>query len=202
MLISKDQIKVAKLAGTDDSHPLLEQVKIYKEDGKIVTVATDSYILAEVIEETPNAEDYPTITEDQKYTDPEVALVPATVLAELAKKLKVKKTLPILSYGVVEKGKITTTDLDTTTVLSFKEIEGQYPDYRKLMARFAKKGKVTLTVNPKLLIKALSLFNNEQTVDVTIHMDSNGLTAKFDPMLLSNENNGIKKTAVVMPLKS
>lgn len=201
MLVSKHQIKVAKLAGTDDARPLLQQVKVYKEDGKIVAVATDSYILGEIIEpdNTP-IDEYPLLPGGEKYGDPEEVLVPATVLTELGKKLKAKNTLPILGLGMVEKGKVITTDLDTTTTLSFQEVEGKYPDYRKLMDGFKDKGKVTLTINPKLLIRALSMFS-EDSVQVTIHVNSDGKVASLDPMLVTTDYAGVKKTAVIMPLK-
>lgn len=201
MLVSKHQIRVAKLAGTDDARPLLQQVKVYKEDGKIVAVATDSYILGEIIEpdNTP-IDEYPLLPGGDKYSDPEEVLVPATVLTELGKKLKAKNTLPILGLGVVEKGKVITTDLDTTTTFSFQEVEGKYPDYRKLMDGFKDKGKVTLTINPKLLIRALSMFS-EDSVQVTIHVNSDGKVASLDPMLVTTDYAGVKKTAVIMPLK-
>lgn len=203
MLVSKEQIKVAKLAGSDDARPMLQQVKVYKEDGKIVVVATDSYLLGEIIEpdNTPIT-DYPLLPGNDKYADPDEVLVPATVLIDLGKKIKAKNTLPILGLGMVEKGKVITTDLDTTTTLSFQEIEGEYPDYRKLMKNYSGKGKVTLTVNPKLLVRALSMFGNDESVDITIHVENTGLAAKLDPMLLTKEEAGVRKTAVIMPLKS
>lgn len=201
MLVSKHQIRVAKLASTDDTRPLLQQVKVYKEDGKIVAVATDSYILGEIIEpdNTP-IDEYPLLPGGDKYSDPEEVLVPATVLTELGKKLKAKNILPILGLGVVEKGKVITTDLDTATTLSFQEVEGKYPDYRKLMDGFKDKGKVTLTINPKLLVRALSMFS-EDSVQVTIHVNSDGKVASLDPMLVTTDYAGVKKTAVIMPLK-
>lgn len=202
MLISKEQIKVAKLASTDGARPMLTHVKVFRQDGKIVTVATDSYILGEIIEDENIAiDEYPLLPGGDKYSNPEEVLVPATVLTELGKKLKAKNILPVLGYGVVEKGKVVTTDLDTATTLSFQEIEGKYPDYRKLIDNYASKGKVTLTVNPKLLVRALSMFGDD-SVEITIHVEKTGLAAKLDPMLITQESGGTKKTAVVMPLKS
>lgn len=202
MLISKDQIRVAKLAGTDDVRPMLQRVKVYKEDGKVVVVATDSYILGEIIEpdNTP-IDDYPLLADGKKYEDPKEVLVPATVLTELGKRLKKKNVLPILNLGVVEKNKVTTTDLDVATTLTFHDIEGAYPDYRKLMDGYKDRGTVSLTVNPKLLVRALSMFT-EDSVQVTIHVDKDGKAASLDPLLVTSELNGAKKTAVIMPLKS
>ena len=202
MLISKEQVRVAKLASSDGSRPVLQQVKVYKHDGKVVTVATDSYVLGEVIEDTPSIDDFPTLPDGQGYKPTSEVLVPAAVLLELGKKLKVKNVLPVLGYGLVEKGRVVTTDLDVNTALSFHEIEGKYPDYRRLIDDYAGKKEVSITLNPKILAKALALFGNDSSIELTLHLQDDGSAAKLDPVILTSENAGTKKTAVVMPLKS
>ena len=62
MLVSKSLLSTIATASKDDSRPLLTCIRVYKEGENIVSVATDGYILSEVIEKTPPADDYPELT--------------------------------------------------------------------------------------------------------------------------------------------
>lgn len=192
MLVSRNHLAVASVASKDDSRPLLQQVKITKADGKVTAVATDSYVLAEVIEETPGPTDFPLIGEDEPKPVNE-AYIEASVAIRASKTIPKKNILPILNYGLVEKGALTTTNLDTATKHTLRDIEGNYPDYKKLIPEPAEK---RITVNPKKLIEGLKLFGEFDSM--TIEFGEKAL----DPIILRSNSGGVKKTVVVMPLKS
>lgn len=193
MLVNKSMLVVAALASTDDARPLLETVKLYKEDGKTVAVATDSYVLGEIIEETPDISEYPELS--QPLTDPDAVLLPAKAAIKIAKAITKSKVLPVLNYAVIESDKAIATDLEETTTLGFKSPEGNYPDYRKLMEKYDGEY-VTVKLNPKYIKTVLGMFKGDIEVNVSVPVDD-----KYAPTIFRTEGNGTKKTALIMPLK-
>lgn len=198
MLVSKSLLSTIATASKDDTRPLLTCIRVYKEDDKIVSVATDGYILSEVIESTPSADDFPELPFVKTDDTPESILIPA----ETAKKMigSIKKNdsgLPILSYAQLTKDTLVTTDLEQTTALHFRSPEGNYPEYRKLVELDEEKAKTykKATVNPKYLKQVLALFKDDYSVELSISED------KFAPVFIRSESNGVKKMAVIMPLK-
>lgn len=198
MLVSKSLLSTIATASKDDTRPLLTCIRIYKEDDKIVSVATDGYILSEVIESTPSADEYPDLPFVKTDEEPESILIPA----ETAKKMigSIKKNdsgLPVLSYAQLTKDTLVTTDLEQTTALHFRSPEGNYPEYRKLTDVDEEKAKTykTVKVNPKYLKQTLALFKDDLSVELSISDD------KFAPVFIRSEEYGVKKMAVIMPLK-
>jgi len=193
MLVSKNHLALSALASKDDARPLLMQIKIYKEDGKVVAVATDSYVLGEVIEETPAIEDFPQLKDGIEPEPIDEVLVEASIAERASKTLVKKAILPVLGYGLLEKDALTTTNLDTATVHTIRPIEGNYPDYRKLIPEPAE---FRVTLNPKNLIKALKMFGEFESMTIEFG------EKRLDPVILRSNSGGVKKTVVVMPLKS
>jgi DNA polymerase III sliding clamp (beta) subunit (PCNA family) len=195
MLVSKSLLSVIATASNDDSRPLLTCIKLYKEDGKVVSVSTDSYILAEVIEQTPAIDEYPELPHDHKPTDPDEVLMPASTAKRLSDAIKKGGVLPVLNYALVESDTATTTDLEEVTTLTFRSPEGNYPKYRELIERESAKQFYTTTINPKYLKKALAMFKDDTDVDISVSSD------KYAPVFLRTDSAGIKKTVAIMPLK-
>lgn len=197
MIVSKPLLSVLALASKDGTRPLLNAVRLYKEDGNVVSVATNGYILGEVIESTPPLADYPELPNDHKLTDPDEVLIPATTAKRLVSAIKKSDMLPILNYAVVEADTATTTDLEEITTLTFRSPSGNYPEYRKLLTdERAKGGYVKTTIDPKNLKQVLEMLKDETSV--AIEVSSNKMAGVF----ITSESNGVKKTAVIMPMRS
>ena len=192
MLLSKALLSVGAIASDDDARPLLQHIKVDRENGKVTAVATDSYILAEVIQETPDPLEFPKIGNDENQPI-EHALIDATVALAASKGIPRKVVLPILNYALVEKNAISTTNLDTSTRHSYRDIEGKYPDYKKLIPAPAD---FSVNLNPKYLIAACKLFDEHEGMSIEF-----GKT-KMDPVVLRSNSAGVQKTVLVMPLRA
>ena len=197
MLVSKSLLSTIATASKDDSRPLLTCIRVYKEDDKIVSVATDGYILSEVIETTPNADDFPELPFAQSEEQPDSVLVPAETAKKMIAAMKKNDSgLPVLSYAQLVKDSIVTTDLEQTTALHFRSPEGNYPEYRKLTDVDEEKAKTykTVKVNPKYLKQVMALFKDDYNVELSV---GDGMS----PVFIRSEQDGVKKMAVIMSLK-
>lgn len=200
MLVSKSLLSVQAVASKDDSRPLLTCVKLYKENDAIVSVATNGYILGEVIEKTPAVDEYPELPAIGERVLVDEVLIPAKSAKTLAKAIKKNDTgLPILSYAVVEEERASTTDLETVTTLGFRKTEGNYPEYRKLINDYTEKNSVSVHINPDYLKQVLEMFKGDNSIVLTM---STGERGKLEPVILTNDVAGVKKTGVIMPLKN
>lgn len=200
MLVSKALLSTNVVASKDDSRPLLTCIKLYKEEGAIVSVATNGYILGEVIEMTPAVDEYPELPAIGERVLADVVMLPAKSAKTLSKAIKKNDTgLPILSYALVEEERESTTDLETVTTLGFHKTEGNYPEYRKLIPEYTDKNSVTITLNPEYLKQVLEMFKGDNSISLVV---STGEKSKLDPVILTSNAYGVKKTGVVMPLKS
>lgn len=197
MLVSKSLLSTIVTASKDDTRPLLTCIRVYKEDDKIVSVATDGYILSEVIESTPNADDFPELPFTHSVEQPNDILIPADTAKKMIGSMKKSVALPVLNYAQVLKDSIVTTDLEQTTALHFRSPEGNYPKYRELTDLTEEKAKTykTVKLNPKYLKQVMALFKDDYNVELSVSDD------KFAPVYIRSEQDGVKKMAVIMPLK-
>ena len=199
MLVSKTLLSTIVTASKDDTRPLLTCIRVYKEGENIVSVATDGYILSEVIEKTPDVGDFPNVPiSDHTLGEADDVLVPAETAKKMIAAIKKSDTLPVLNYAALTSASLTTTDLEMTTMLHFKSPEGNYPEYRKLITIDDEKAKTynSVTVNPKYLKQVMALFKDDYSVELSVSSD------KYSPVFIRSENNGVKKTVVIMPLKA
>lgn len=198
MLLTKEQLRVAPFASSDHTRPVLTRIRATrdKETETITTVATDGYVLAEIIAPADDVSEYPKIREYKKNNPVDTALIDADIAKKIAKAIpKPKDTaLPVLNHAIVEDGVISTTDLETTTSYAYREPEGDYPDYKQLLPK--KPSNLQVAVNPKYLIKAAEMF--EKYEGMTIELGEK----KMDPIVLRSDSNGVQKMVVIMPLKS
>lgn len=196
MLVSKSLLSTIASASKDDTRPLLTCIRVYKEGDTIVSVATDGYILSEVIETTPADADYPELPHKAHIgNETQEVLVPATTAKKMIGMMKKNDMLPVLNFALLGNDTISTTDLEQTSVLHFRSPEGNYPEYRELIEREEKKEYVTSKVNPKYLKQVLAMFKDDTDVDISVSAD------KHAPVFIRSNHNGIKKTAVIMPLR-
>lgn len=196
MLVSKSLLSTIASASKDDTRPLLTCIRVYKEGDTIVSVATDGYILSEVIETTLPDTDYPELPHKAHIgSETEAVLVPATTAKKMIALMKNSDVLPVLNFALLGNDTITTTDLEQTSVLHFRSPEGNYPEYRELIEREEKKEYVTSKVNPKYLKQVLAMFKDDTDVDISVSAD------KHAPVFIRSNHMGVKKTAVIMPLR-
>lgn len=144
--------EVVFAASNDDSRPVLTGVYFHGTDGGIITVATDSYRLAEY-----------------KLAKSKAALnflVPASAAADLLRIISDTDKQILLTHDDqqvrFEVGEV---------VLVARLIEGNYPDYRKLIpTKFATTAKMKRTdfIN---IAKVSSLFARESAGSITIKAD-------------------------------
>lgn len=194
MLLSKEHLSVGSLASKDDTRPILQQVKAVRNaDGDVTTVATDGYVLAEVIQRMPDPTEFPQVGDDSNNMPIDDAFIDAEVALKTKRAIKKNSLLPILNYAIVEDGAITTTDLQTKVRYGFHKVEGNFPDYEPLVPRTPAEFQVR--INPKYLIKGLQLFDKDDGMTIEF-----GATA-LSPVVLRSDSGGVKRTVVVMPLK-
>lgn len=194
MLLTKRQLLLHHTASKDDSRPVLEQIYVFKEDGETVAVSTDSYVLAEVREQTELAENFPNVTPDVDNAEIESAYIQAEVAKKILPLIPKKVVLPVLGKALVQKDELVTTDLDKTTKLITREQEGKYPDYKKLMPE--KPAEFRVNLNPAKLKQVLEVFKDEHTLSIEFG------EKPLDPVILRGGSAGTKIMAVVMPLKA
>lgn len=193
MLISKQHLLTLHTAGKDDSRPMLTQIKVFKEGKEVVAVSTDSYILSEVREETPDDADFPLAPEDMQGSVIADEYYLTTGNAKKLKRfMKGDKVLPILGYAQVHKDGVFATNLDASIKLYAKPVEGQYPDYQKLIPKENRKAQITL--DPKLLNRALEVFGSDHSITIDIG-------EALEPVVMRNNDSLTKKMVIVMPLK-
>jgi DNA polymerase-3 subunit beta len=112
--------RVARSASRDESRPVLTGILVRFEAGKLVMVATDSYRLS--VKETPLGEAAPELE----------AIIPARALTELSRLAVGGDTIDL---GVHENHAVFGLRYgdDTTTWLTTRRIDGQFPNYRQLL---------------------------------------------------------------------
>jgi DNA polymerase III subunit beta len=109
--------QVSPAASTDEARPVLTAVSLEMGDGKVAAAATDSYRLASKSFEVDGVEQQM------------AALVPASVLSDIAKTVSDTETSEVeVSLGQ-SLAKFVMGDYTVTTTLT----EGSYPEWRKLM---------------------------------------------------------------------
>jgi DNA polymerase-3 subunit beta len=165
-------------ASNDDARPVLTGVYFHSRGGEVVAVATDSYRLAEnKLGKTKSAVNF---------------LVPASAAADL---------LRIIDDSDKE---VTVTHDDQQVLFQVGDvtlvarlIEGNYPDYRKLIpAKFATTAKLQKAdfIN---IAKVSSLFARESAGSITIKVDKAAKEVSINAVASQLGENTAKATAVV-----
>ena len=171
--------QVVFAASSDDARPVLTGVYFHSSGGEVVAVATDSYRLAEnKLGKNKAAVNF---------------LVPSTAAADL---------LRIIDDGNKEVS-VTHDDqqvlfqvVDVTLVARL--IEGNYPDYRKLIpAKFATTAKLQKAdfIN---IAKVSSLFARESAGSITIKVDKSAKEVSINAVASQLGENTAKATAAVV----
>lgn len=145
--INRNHLAVIKAASTDETRFILNGVLLEeteKKEGKqnilgLKAVATDGRILAQYVSYNDQTKEMPVIAgmENAKNTGTR-AIVPSSAIGAVIKALpKKQRRLPVLQNAVVKiSDDVTTfgaTDLETTSVIPAKNIEGHFPNYEQVI---------------------------------------------------------------------
>lgn len=144
--------RVVIAASTDDSRPILTGVYFHQRAGEIITVATDSYRLAE--------------NKLGKNKQPVNFLVPASAVSDVLRVISETNKEVVITH---DDQQVSFETGDVTLVARL--IEGNYPDYRKLIpTKFATTAKMK-RADFTNIAKVSSLFARESAGSITIKMD-------------------------------
>ena len=157
-VISRNTLKIAALATSDDtSRYTLNAVRV-EPDGRCV--ATDGHILviAKDGSATPDA-DFPVVPGLPENVNGSAGAVhiPTGIISRLIKAMPTKSTLPILTMariGATPDGQAyaAATDLEAPTVAKIAELNGQFPQYERVMVKDGQRAHVIkLTLSAEIL---------------------------------------------------
>lgn len=144
--------QVLMAASSDESRPVLTGVYVHNNDRKLYLVATDSYRLAEKI-----------LVKSDQTTN---LLIPATALQDLLRLLSDEEDEVSITHDE-QQVLFKVGDVELVARL----IEGNYPDYRKLIPQNFAQTAVVKKQEFINITKVSSLFARESAGSVTIHLD-------------------------------
>lgn len=165
-------------SSNDDNRPILNGIHIHNADGRVVFAATDSYRLTEA-------------TSDTKFTQELNITIPNHTIQELLRIIEpVEDTEIIIDTNQVQ------FNCGQATIIS-KTIEGNYPDYKKLIP---KESDIVVKINKDELLnvtKIASLFARENAGAITINTDSAESTLSISSAATQVGENSSKVEAKV-----
>jgi DNA polymerase III subunit beta len=144
--------QIVLAASSDEARPVLTGVYLHTVNGVLFAVATDSYRLAEV-----------KLTNTSQEIE---LLIPASAVQELLRVLGDEGEV-LVSHDD-QQALFKTKDIELVTRL----IDGQYPDYRKLIPRSFKTKAVLPKAELASITKVSSLFARESAGSITLNIDS------------------------------
>ena len=207
MLIKKKPLEFVKaFAGKADTRYVLNGVNITAD----YLTATDGHVLGRIeIDRTLTAKDYPRvegIDPSQSEDALKGVIVPIEGIDVLAKAIpKAAKTMPILKTAIVNttvtnEGKLFvagTTDLETTTPINIKPIEGTFPDASKVIP--TENLSILFHVNPALVARAMTAATKLGLQYVTFEQNT---TRDLSPIKVTGvSEDGENVTIIIMPCK-
>ena len=206
MLFNKNNLLVADVASKEKARPEITGV-LFKKDR---TVATDSYILMEV--KNPDnfnkeVNDFPETPDKSKPLanfSKTGYIIPANSVKKVLSNLPVKPNLPILNNALFVQPKtpdnsnIVTTDLAKADIVSVKNIDGNFPNYKQIIPN--ETGRKRVTINVEYLSRITGLIskmnlNTDKAVDIYVGGEEKPVMIKTR----TKENQDV--TAIIMPIR-
>lgn len=152
-LFKKSLQQTLGAASNDDARPILTGVYVHTFEGNLYMVATDSYRLAE--------------KKVQVCKDNVNLLMPATALQDVLRILQDDTQDVVITYDELQ-ARFEVGDVELITRL----IDGNYPDYRKLIPKEFKTVAVVKRSDFVTITKVSSLFAREVAGSVTLKVDA------------------------------
>lgn len=200
--ITKEHLAVIKAASTDPSRYVINGVLLEETEKGLKAIATDGRLLAIVESESEHTEkDFPVIDALKNAQNTSTkAIVNVKALKQAAKGTAKRSTLPILREIAIKMSEketvLASTDLETNTILTPKNIEGQYVNYEQVIPQDSA-ATFKIAFNPLMLSRALEIAN--QVMDK--HSVELQFSTPLSPVKIVGKRNGFKVTIVVMPMK-
>ncbi len=152
-ILKKSLQQVVSAASSDDARPVLTGAYLHSHEGQLYLVATDSYRLAEKIV--------------QPCKEAVSLLIPASSLHDILRTLQDDTSDVTVAYDD-QQVRFSVADIELITRL----IDGNYPDYRKLIPASFQTKALVKRADFANITKVSSLFAREAAGSVTIKLDS------------------------------
>ena len=217
-MLSRAHLLVRAFTSTVKTRPELTGIYVASDR----TAATDSYVLAEVRtipDKADKPEDFPIMPNLKAQAIAAPFIMPSKVADDLAKSIPKSKALPILENaaycGTNDQGAVTfaATDLETVKPVTFKPIDGRYPEYATIM-ELSNKDVHIVRLNAEYLLKAAKFLQDFNKLEMgrlglnDIDMGRLGLNdidievrGPHDPVVFKAHGKRHEGTVLVMPIK-
>jgi DNA polymerase III sliding clamp (beta) subunit (PCNA family) len=207
-LYTKEELQIIKAASNDETSPSLNGVLV---DGNKL-VATDGHRL--MIVENTNKKDEPWPIEETNWKQiKEPFIVPKKAIEKAIKNIPKKSDIgPMVKFsmknellkkvaiGQIEENKINlqTSDLKTTDNVQTRMVENKFPNYKQVVPSNDEGYDKTIGLNATYMIEALQMMlpftSNNKMVKFSMKDENHSIVLECD-------NNGIKTTCIVMPIR-
>lgn len=147
--------QVVPAASTDEARPVLTGIYVHSHEGRLYMAATDSYRLAE--------------KQLTKVKDDMSLLIPASAMQDLLRVIADSEDEVAVVHDE-QQVLFKVGDVELVTRL----IEGNYPDYRKLVPQNFSTAATLKRTELMNITKVSSLFARESAGSITIHVDGDG----------------------------
>lgn len=213
MLITKGSLAVRKLASRDANRWVINSVFIEDLDKSIRVTATNGYMMAVVTSpKTENEEaDFPEVKGLDSTDNEKFAIIDTASVEKLVKQMTTEKTNdhrpPFLFKAKAHLGKeqsqFAVTDLASSQVMNFKNIDGSYPATQHILSdTIARPYKAKILLDASYVKEVLSVM--AEAVNLGDHKYIEFVVAgPEDPVYLRarNKQTGELVETVIMPVK-
>lgn len=208
LLTARALLAALECASSDETRPILNGA-LLQPDGSLV--ATDGYRLVHIPPSGGNAAEFPSQPGLTPYEIPAAGvIIPAQAMKAAADALKKVKSqyLPILGYTALMQNAngqpgFVVTNLDTTNHLTFRPLEGPYPNYPQVIPgpseddRFVTLGSSQLKALVKVAETITARTAKGNPIAITIRVPKNPITA-HTAYIHEHENQAYM---LIMPLR-
>jgi len=209
LLTARALLAALECVSDDETRPILNGA-LLQPDGSLV--ATDGHRLVHIPPSGGNDSEFPIQPGLTPYEIPASGvIVPAAAMKAAAAALKKVKSqyLPILGYTALMQNAngqpgFVVTDLDTTNHLTFRPLEGPYPNYAQVIPgpseddRFVTLGSPQLKALVKIAETIAARSQKGNPVAITLRVPKNGITA-HTAYIKDNEDQAY---VLIMPLRA
>lgn len=208
MMYNKNNLAITEACeAKSKSRPELGGV-LFKSDR---TVATDAYILMEVVNDMATIkslkEDVPDLLDMVPSIPKEGFLIPAKSVNKFSKNLAdcKHKNLPVLDWGVLGKrsnkdeSQLICTDLEKTDIVKTKNIDAKYPDYKHVIP--TKKPQASILIGLNNLKRVVNALSKMELAGIggTLEIELHGTTEAFVIKAKTDQNQEVK--GLIMPIR-
>lgn len=198
-MYNKASLGVVDFCSKDKNNPVLNSVFFDKN----ITVATDGYMMMVVEnDKTIKNEDFPET--NNELGSIEGKMMRAEDVKEVIKSIPKKQSMPILNYAAPiktedDKVGLVTTNLEIENTKIARTVEGEYPNYKKIMDNH-KTPKATVRLNARLLRTVCDYFckyalENNEYIDIEVGTE-------LDPVRFGGTTvEGQKINGLIMPVR-